>query len=96
MHKLRHLHSKHQVVSVSDFLVVVETFKQKISSCAAKLRKYKTRLMRQWQNKLFRQNEKKFYAQLVKDGSEVQSPPDLVVLETFWKSLSFKINSWNT
>ena len=58
MHKLRHLYSKHHVISSSDFVVVVvvvKTLEQKISSCAAKLRKHKTRLMRLWK-KLFCQN----------------------------------------
>ena len=58
MHKLRQLHSKHRITSLSGFCVVIETLKQKISSCAAKLSKYKSGLLRLWQNKLFRQNEK--------------------------------------
>lgn len=87
MHKLRHLHSKHHIMSLSDFSVVVETLKQKISSYAARLRKYKSRLLRQWQNKLFRQNENKFYSELLKDKAVVHPSPNLTALESFWRNI---------
>ena len=87
MHKLRQLHSKHCITSLSDFSVVIETLKQKISGYAARLRKYKSRLLRQWQNKLFRQNEKRFYSELLKGTDEVHPSPDLAALESFWKNI---------
>ena len=87
MHKLRQLHSKHRIASLSGFSVVIETLKQKISSCAAKLKKYKFRLLRLWQNKLFHQNERKFYSELLADKNEVYPSPNLVALEDFWRNI---------
>ena len=87
MHKLRQLHSKHHITSLIGFSVVIESLKQKISSYAARLRKYKSRLLRQWQNKLFRQNEKKFYSELLKDKDEVYPSPNLAALDSFWKNI---------
>ena len=88
LHLLRHLYSKYNIVSLHDFVVVVETLKQKVSSYAARLRKYKTRLLRYWQNLLFRQNEKKFYSELLKATDAANSlAPDLTELEAFWKRI---------
>ena len=84
---LQHLHSKYNITSLFDFTIVVETLKQKVSSYAARLRKYKTRLLRHWQNLLFRQDEKKFYSELLGGKDVDQKPPDLVQLELFWRNI---------
>ena len=76
---------KYNITSLFDFTNVVETLKQKVSSYAARLQKYKTRLLRYWQNLLFRQDKKKFYSELLGGKDVDQKPPDLVQLELFWR-----------
>jgi len=65
----------------------VETLKQRVTCIAARLRKYKNRLLRRWQNSLFCRNERAFYANLKKETCEKLSPPNLDDLKTFWQGI---------
>ena len=51
LYVLSDLHCKYHVSSVCSFQVAVETLKQKITSYAARLRRYQQRSQRHWQNK---------------------------------------------
>ena len=76
VYSLQHLHSKYNITSLFDFTILMETLKQKVSSYAARLQQYKTRLLRHWQNLLFRQDEKKFYSELLGGKDVDQKPSD--------------------
>jgi len=72
---------------MTSYQVVVETLKQWVTCIAARLRKYKLRLLRQWQNSLFFHNEKAFYANILKGTSQKLATPDLNELKTFWQGI---------
>ena len=92
LHKLCHLYSKFAIVSDSTFSVAVETLKQRVSSFATRLRRYKIRLQRYWQNTSFQRNERKFYSELLQSKHDGLKPPELSQLELFWKGI-FEKNS---
>jgi len=58
-----------------------------VAGYAARLRKYKTRLLRYWQNFLFSHNEKRFYFSLEDNKSLSYPDPDISELQEFWKCI---------
>ena len=60
-HLKSYLFSLYHIKDTSSFLVAVESLKQRITSLAARVRRYQTRLLRFWQNSTFRRNQKLFY-----------------------------------
>jgi len=87
LYLLTGLHRKYHVSSACSFQVAIETLKQKITSYAARLRRYQQRSLRYWQNKCFQRDEKRFYSKLLDDNNTKLQPPDLGQLESFWKSI---------
>ena len=82
LYLLTGLHRKYHVSSACSFQVAIETLKQKITSYAARLRRYQQRSLRYWQNKCFQRDEKRFYSKLLDDNNTKLQPPDLgIILE---------------
>ena len=94
-HLLRHLHKFLHITSMSSFLTTLEVLKQKITSCASRLRIYKSRILCRKQNSMFRHNEKAFYSSLQQRISEGLPAPDLHQLQSFWQGLFEKDSSAN-
>ena len=86
-HLAKYLFSRYHITSLASYQIAVETLKQRITCVAARLRKYKLRLLRQWQNSLFSRNERAFYANLQKSSSKELIPPDIDELKAFWQGV---------
>jgi len=84
---MRHLFTHYKIVLLFDYQTTVEMLKQKVAGYAARLRKYKTRLLRYWQNFLFRHNEKRFYFGLEDNKSLSYPDPNISELQEFWKCI---------
>jgi len=92
-HLKLYLFKLYRIADGTSFSIAVETLKQRITSLAARKRRYQERLLRFWQNNTFRRNQKLFYRNL-KSGvkCDYTGEPVQSELVSFWKGI-FECNS---
>jgi len=78
---------KFGIKNQDDIAKTKESLKQQVRAKAQRLRRYTKRANFFRQNKTFRNNAKKLYRELGKKAINVQKPPSLEEVETFWSKI---------
>ena len=84
--KLKTILKKHKITADEQLIACKEDLKQALQAKAQRIRRY-TKSEQYKQNKMFREDSKRFYRELGKKTIQIEKPPDIGEVKTFWQNI---------
>lgn len=73
--------------SSETIIEILDTKKQQLQAQTKRLKRYKKSYQRKQENKLFNTNEKKFYRTLQTTEQQMNNPPPIIELKSYWANI---------
>ena len=85
--KLKTIFKKYKITANEQLIACKVDVKQALQAKAQRLRRYTKRSEQYKQNKMFREDSKIFYRELGKKTIQIEKPPDIGEVRTFWQNI---------